>query len=216
MKYLAHLDLRGATHAVIRFPPSLVFLAFDDGAEVSGWRQSHDLTYENGLSLPNLKVLICRTMTMATFLLAGPEHQPPPDSERPSPVVQAPSSNLDSLHIISAERDVTTELERFIYERFKYVTAMSLFGAQKVDDEWLPLCLSHFHRLQSIDVSRSDISGYGFKKIIETTPAVRAVIANQCPNLGVDAVEWARSKGIAVTYSMLYPEKCGRRVRYGN
>jgi len=209
MKNLAHLDLRNSATRTIRFPPSLVFLAFTTISNIQAWADPPQSgTNHNGLYLPKLKILMCNTLHQAEFLLSTTAAQNRVDSE-------ASDSGLESLHISRAEAVESNEFEHLDLDRFKYVTDLSLFGARQFDDKWLPLFVRHLHHLQKIEVSNSDISGYGVKKVIEASPGIKSVVAKNCQNLGADAVDWARSKGIEVINPMQKDVKSGRQVRYG-
>ncbi|KAK5149623.1 hypothetical protein LTR04_006993 [Oleoguttula sp. CCFEE 6159] len=79
--------------------------------------------------------------------------------------------------------------------------------------EQLPIL---FPRLTRLDLSRTRVTGVGVKAIVQQLGGQLAWLGvDFCPDLGPDAVEWARGRGIAVAHQMHVDLGGERKLRYG-
>ncbi|KAK5675744.1 hypothetical protein LTS10_011471 [Elasticomyces elasticus] len=69
-----------------------------------------------------------------------------------------------------------------------------------------------FRDLQSIDVSSTSITGVELK-ILVGMPRMKKITANNCSQLGRDAILWARSVGVVVESKTSHGDGGGRKVR---
>ncbi|PNS21531.1 hypothetical protein CAC42_890 [Sphaceloma murrayae] len=156
------------------------------------------------LRLPNLERLTCRTMQDVEVLLR--------DSEGDA------GSRLEYLAIPAAELAVDWSESALTSERLDNILELKLYGARRTDGELIPTLLKHnINSLQSLDLSHSDITGVGIRMLVEGCKKLKRLRLACCNDLGVDAVEWARAKGLDVD---CFWEKggltsSGRTVRYG-
>ncbi|KAK5689046.1 hypothetical protein LTR17_026564 [Elasticomyces elasticus] len=69
-----------------------------------------------------------------------------------------------------------------------------------------------FRDLQSIDVSSTSITGVELK-ILVGMPRIKKITANNCGQLGRDAILWARSVGVVIESKTSHGDGGGRKVR---
>ncbi|TKA48672.1 hypothetical protein B0A54_00808 [Friedmanniomyces endolithicus] len=67
--------------------------------------------------------------------------------------------------------------------------------------------------LESIDVSGTKITGVEMKQLVRM-PRLKRITVKDCPNLGRDAVQWARSQGVIVDDRASGRVHSGLKVRY--
>lgn len=215
MKNLQHLDLRENDPNAMMFPPSLEFLALDDGSGVAYWMSPpYSVSKANGLMLPNLKSLMCRSIHDAAILLWTSSENPPRDCVFTGES-RGIGSKLETLHIEFPGITPATEMTRLgHFDRLEEVVDLSLRAASTVDDVWAPWIAAHGHRLRKINLDDSDITGYGLKKIIEAAPQMRSVNVRRCLALSDDASHWVTAKGIRIDNLLGVDKTGGRRVRY--
>ncbi|KAF9731106.1 hypothetical protein PMIN06_009794 [Paraphaeosphaeria minitans] len=130
--------------------------------------------------------------------LAGP-------IERESVDASTPSSTIVSTFLSKSPRILTRAL-----------TSLELPGQPLTDDDIGPIIEST--SLTTINVSNTNVSGYGIKKLVDGAPTLRHINADHCRNLSSrDVIEYAKERGVHVSYTMAEPSKGvkGRKVRYG-
>ena len=102
-----------------------------------------------------------------------------------------------------------------------------LDGLEKLSLPWLQdgsdqtvteiiTCLQNrkaLHKLQSLDLSGTNVTGVGVKDIVQAGD-LEELVLNDCRLLGTDAVDWARAQGIRVTYRMSDGGSGCKKVRY--
>ncbi|KAF2228315.1 hypothetical protein BDZ85DRAFT_278168 [Elsinoe ampelina] len=155
------------------------------------------------IMLPRLKRLTCRTMQDVEALLRHSSDTP---------------SGLTHLAIPAAELAIEWADSALSSPRLSSLTELKLFGARRTDSELVPVILKCMKGMQALDLSHSDLTGVGVKALVEGLPDLKKLRITCCNDLGTDAIEWARSKGIDVDH---FWEKAGtsslggRGVRYG-
>ena len=71
-----------------------------------------------------------------------------------------------------------------------------------------------FTLLRRLDVSHTRITGVGVKKVVQNLKASLVHLAvNQCMELSIDAVEWAKKQGIQVDFRSQEHLTSARKVR---
>ncbi|PSK53748.1 F-box/TPR repeat protein pof3 [Elsinoe australis] len=154
------------------------------------------------LHLPLLERLTCRTMQDVEVLLSDGGEEV--------------GRKLTHLAIPAAELAVDWKTSTLMSDRLRDVKELKLFGARHVDDDLVPVILLKMKDLEVIDLSHSDVTGVGIKGLVVGCKRLKKLGVACCNDLGMDAVEWARTKGIEVD---CFWEKSGaqggRVVRYG-
>lgn len=119
----------------------------------------------------------------------------------PSVLSSVSSSIVVSTYLATSPRILTPSL-----------TSLKLPGLPLTDEDIKPITTST--KLESIDVSRTKISGFGIKLLVDQAPTLRFIKADNCRNLSSrDALEYAEKKGVRVSYVMGEPGGKGRKVR---
>ncbi|KAF2450784.1 hypothetical protein P171DRAFT_348589 [Karstenula rhodostoma CBS 690.94] len=116
-----------------------------------------------------------------------------------------PSSTLVSTYLSTSPRILTRAL-----------ASLELPGLPLTDDDIGPIIEST--SLTTINISNTNVSGYGIKKLVDGAPTLRHINADHCRNLSSrDVIEYAKERGVHVSYTMAEPSKGakGRKVRYG-
>lgn len=54
--------------------------------------------------------------------------------------------------------------------------------------------------LEYIKVTRCNFTGSGLKRLVSSCPRLGVAVMEDCLNVNVDAVEWARAQGLKVTF----------------
>lgn len=95
--------------------------------------------------------------------------------------------------------------------RLSNLEHLTLSGSHEIVDDIAEIAASTFSLLETLDLTSTAVTGYGLKKIVEGCSSLKYVRLDQCTKCSPDAVEWARSRGIKVDYSM--NEGKGKKVR---
>ena len=98
------------------------------------------------------------------------------------------------------------------HPRLKLLEQLHLIGLSGYNDAFLEDLIKTLPKLNSFDLSESDIDGVGVKLAVKSGH-VKELILNQCQRLGRDAVEWARDQGVRVE-SRIVEGVGSQRVRY--
>jgi len=221
LKRLTHLDLGTLSSQLVpaNFPSSLVFLA-----SPPRWLYTtpggHDLAMSSlkpwdGLDFPDLQTLHCETMEQAIMILSGGASL----NSEPSALGSAIWTPMQSLRILKCELACSTNvfdaLSQMQSPRFESIGDLCLRGLQRVDDNWSLLITTTMPKLIRLDLSDSDVSGYGLKTLVNHLPELKLLRVERCTELSSDAIAWARSRSIQVISGMGKSENAsGRSVRY--
>lgn len=121
----------------------------------------------------------------------------------PSTLSSVPSRAVVSAYLASSPRVLTRAL-----------TSLELSGLPLTDDDIGTITEST--SLARIDVSRTKITGFGIKQLVDRAPMLRDINADYCVGLSSrDAIEYAKKKGVHVSCIMGEQGGKGRKVRYG-
>ena len=90
---------------------------------------------------------------------------------------------------------------------------LALEGARNCGDETVSQIVKDLPKLRSLDLSATEITGVAVKEAVQSGH-LEGLTLKDCRFLGRDAVEWARSQGVAVQYRMNDQVSGGRKIRY--
>lgn len=128
-----------------------------------------------------------------------------------------PQSSLVKLQRLSLPRCAMvckTQLQGFLqHERLQDLEHLSVSHSHDCNDGSMQAIAEALPRLQSLDVSGTDITGVGLKEVVNCC-SLKHVIVNDCRNLGRDAVDWAQTQGISVENKMSTEMSGSKKVRY--
>ena len=121
----------------------------------------------------------------------------------PSALSSVPPRQVVSAYLASSPRILTRAL-----------TSLEVSGLPLTDDDIATITEST--SLVRIDISRTKITGFGIKKLVDRAPTLRYINADHCIGLSSrDAIEYAEKKGVHVSCTMGEQSGKGRKVRYG-
>ncbi|KAI7494835.1 hypothetical protein KC357_g661 [Hortaea werneckii] len=166
-----------------------------------------------GFSLPQLQSLEVAVPWMDIalidlFLTGDPESRPAAPTETPVAPSKLKQLNLHTLSVSSV--DLTTFLS---HPRLEQLSEFGLRPSSVCDDNITEVIIDKLPRLHTVDVSGTDITGVGVKKLLRNSN-LKTLVVNDCRYLGSDAVAWAREHGVKVAYKMSSSETGGKKVRY--
>lgn len=122
-------------------------------------------------------------------------------------------SKLQKLSIRSATM-ATAALSTLLSDpRLDHLLHFTLQPTGPFTDEDVHVIAERLPKLQTLDVSGTDITGVGVKDLVQRGH-VKYLVLHNCRMLGTDAVEWARSRGVRVDYCMTNGESGGKKLRY--
>lgn len=141
---------------------------------------------------------------------------PEPVSSVLEPEIVQPSL-LRTLAITEAHCNDSNDMELLIsHPRLKALESLYFARSSGIDDDSAAMiALAKLDKLRSIDLAATDLTGIGVKVLVSSLN-LDTMILSDCRNVSSDAVDWARSKGVAVKYRMSSNTHTasGRRVRY--
>ncbi|KAI7316116.1 hypothetical protein KC315_g10886 [Hortaea werneckii] len=166
-----------------------------------------------GFSLPQLQSLEVAVPWMDIalidlFLTGDPESRSAAPTETPVAPSKLKQLNLHTLSVSSV--DLTTFLS---HPRLEQLSEFGLRPSSICDDNITEVIIDKLPRLHTVDVSGTDITGVGVKKLLRNSN-LKTLVVNDCRYLGSDAVAWAREHGVKVAYKMSSSETGGKKVRY--
>ncbi|KAI7364375.1 hypothetical protein KC354_g5733 [Hortaea werneckii] len=166
-----------------------------------------------GFSLPQLQSLEVAVPWMDIalidlFLTGDPESRSAAPTETPVAPSKLKQLNLHTLSVSSV--DLTTFLSN---PRLEQLSEFGLRPSSICDDNITEVIIDKLPRLHTVDVSGTDITGVGVKKLLRNSN-LKTLVVNDCRYLGSDAVAWAREHGVKVAYKMSSSETGGKKVRY--
>ena len=85
-----------------------------------------------------------------------------------------------------------------------------------LDDEHMKRIATGCPMLEHVELSGLRITGITVKELCSHT-AIKTLILSNCLNISLDAIDWARTRGVKVVVNQMGNERSssGRRVRYG-
>lgn len=104
-------------------------------------------------------------------------------------------------------------LDQLLNPRLAHLEHLSIAGSPSIQDNTVTQVVEALSRLRTLDLSETDISGVGVKQALQATHLEHLVV-NHCRHIGIDAIDWARSRGVRVDHRMSDDPPGGRKVRY--
>lgn len=96
------------------------------------------------------------------------------------------------------------------------VEELNLNNCSNVDDEFATLIAENCSALERLSLKNSGVSGVGVKAIVTALEGkLEYLNLNGCIHTSYDAVEWARSKGVRVAFSLSEGGSGGKKIREG-
>lgn len=156
-------------------------------------------------SLPLLEELrLCvAEVPFDTFELAL-QTESPTDTQQPA-----------RLHTLSmTASDVRGKLTKntLSHPRLVELKHLNLECCHGVDDSHLSIIATTLPKLQSLNVSGTEVTGAGIKDVINN--GLKKLVANNCRFIGLDAIQWARTQGVQVENRNTDPATGGKKLRY--
>lgn len=113
--------------------------------------------------------------------------------------------NLTSLNISNStaldSEEVITLVESGYLENIVELTMMAL----RIDDGVAIILANRLHKLRSLNLGLTGITGVGVKSLVlKNGCKLERLGLNHCHRVGIDAVEWARTHGVDVSFT--FPE----------
>ncbi|KAM0721730.1 hypothetical protein Q7P37_002655 [Cladosporium fusiforme] len=99
------------------------------------------------------------------------------------------------------------------HPRLAALEELNLATCLDVCNETMSSVRENLPKLRSLNVSDTQVNGVGVKAVIESGN-LQKLVANDCGHLGLDAVQWARSKGVKVEARNTTVMSSGRKVLY--
>jgi hypothetical protein len=102
--------------------------------------------------------------------------------------------------------------ETLSHSRLAELKHFSLERCHGVDDSHLSIVASTLPKLQSLNVSGTEVTGAGIKDVVKN--GLKKLIANDCRLVGLDAIQWARTQGVQVENRNTDTTTSGKKLRY--
>ena len=100
-----------------------------------------------------------------------------------------------------------------LHPRLQELEELSLIDDVSLVDQRISAIVESLPKLRYLNLSGSKVTGVGVKEALKLKHLERLVL-DDCRDLGFDAVEWAREKGVQVQYRMNEKAAGGSKVRY--
>ena len=102
--------------------------------------------------------------------------------------------------------------ETLSHPRLAGLKHLSLESSHGVDDSHLSLVATSLPRLQSLNVSGTDVTGAGIKEVVNN--GLKKLVANNCRFVGLDAIQRARTQGVQVENRNTDATTGAKKLRY--
>ena len=120
-------------------------------------------------------------------------------------------SKLKSLSMVNP--NILPKATFSCHERLRDLEHWAITGCLGLKDDDVECMLRSYKKLRSLDFSGSSITGVAIKEIVKAGH-VKELIANDCLQVGRDAVDWARAQGLKVQFASTNMQNNGKKVRY--
>lgn len=122
-------------------------------------------------------------------------------------------SKLISMSVTCADSSPRQISLLLTHPRLKELEELRLPQLQKCDDTTVEQIVKAFPKLRLLDLSATQITGVGVKTAVNSGHVTELVL-NDCQEIGKDAIDWAREKGIRVKARTTDSTTGGKKVRY--
>ena len=130
---------------------------------------------------------------------------------RSGPDTQQPA-HLHTLSMTSSDIRGKLTKETLLHPRLADLKHLSLESCHGVDDSHLSIVASTLQKLQSLNVSGTEVTGAGIKDVVKN--GLKKLVANDCRLIGLDAIQWARTQGVQVENRNTDTTTGGKKLRY--
>ena len=181
---------------VPRLPSSLQFLEFKGRADENNEGPANMINSY----LPDLRSLL---MDDTKF-----------NSSHLSALLRPGKGNLEVLRIVNCCELTEANINSHIQEGFlDQVTKLDL-AYSLVNDTTAELLASNCHHLKDLNLSSTKVTGVGVKALVlKPRGKLECLILAQCASVSIDAVEFARSRGIHVAFYFSVAKEKAKKVR---
>lgn len=107
----------------------------------------------------------------------------------------------------------TIAMDTFTHARLASLEHLSLDSSYGFGDPQATMIAQQLPKLQSLDLSRTNVTGAGISDIVKKGHLKRLVV-HDCQYINPDAIAWARKMGLKVENSKQDAMAGGRKVRY--
>ena len=122
--------------------------------------------------------------------------------------------NLQKLDITACAILTPEDLKQLAISGYLSGIVELVLPATLVNDEALETLAAHLHCLTRLDLKLTPVTGVGIKALTNKPGSkLEWLNLNHCQDVGVDAVEYARSQGIEVSFKFQDVDGKSRRVR---
>jgi F-box/TPR repeat protein Pof3 len=121
-------------------------------------------------------------------------------------------ARLHSLSMTASDVRGTLTKETLSHPRLAELKHLSLECCHGVDDSHLSLVAATLTKLQSLNVSGTEVTGAGIKEVVNN--GLKKLVANDSRFVGLDAIQWARSQGVQVEHRNTDALSGGKKLRY--
>ena len=200
---LTHATLMPVSPRLLRLPQSLTHLEM----ETSTPPQSLPWTMPSrDLALPKLKRLACDDFRGAACLLT-----------RRSKNLNTASGFADiaPLEELEIHDCGLYSCGHSIHENLRDLHVLRLSRSTLIDDEEIAKIAQNSGSLRAVNFDQTAITGVGVRTLVTTLKDLKHLSVCGCVSLSRDAVDWARSKGVNITFEAGdHVSKSGRKIRW--
>ena len=124
-------------------------------------------------------------------------------------LLQQSKSRLRIFNVTGCNQLTVEDLNRLVLEGFLDETIDLRLASTAVKDETLQLLAKNLHRIKTLNLSNTEITGIGIKALaLKPHGRLENLALRWCNLVSVDAVDFAKACGIRVNYS--FPEHKGK------
>jgi len=127
-----------------------------------------------------------------------------PDTQQPA--------RLHTLSMTASDVRGRLTKDTLSHPRLAELKHLSLECCHGVDDSHLSIVASSLPKLQSLNVSGTEVTGAGIKDVVRN--GLKKLVANNCRFVGLDAFQWARTQGVQVENRNTDTTKGGKKLLY--
>jgi len=198
------IDVMWANHIIL--PPTIKSLA------IGTWSPRHARFFDDGpsfeplqWSLPLLEELrLCAAEVPFNEFELALRTSGRPDTQQPA--------RLHTLSMTASDVRGKLTKDTLSHPRLAELKHLSLECCHGVDDSHLSIIAITLPKLQSLNVSGTEVTGAGIKDVINN--GLKKLVANNCRFIGLDAIQWARTQGVQVENRNTDATTGGKKLRY--
>lgn len=167
--------------------------------------------------LPSLEELRCFSLHHAAILLSNKGPHPELQDSESHGSHQSSVCSMRKLHLNPDDiwsHDDNSLSTILSLKRLEKVEDLALRQSKSINDDIADIIATQFKHLERVDLTQTSVTGYGVKQLVKNhKPSLQELTLIDCLDISPDAVEWARSQGVKVNYSMSNGHGNGRKLR---